>query len=67
MMAATLSSSLLGILLQLVPNREHLDKAISEAILEIQRYAELSPSLGLAAKTILDVDSRRQALLSEPC
>ncbi|KFA55606.1 hypothetical protein S40293_10021 [Stachybotrys chartarum IBT 40293] len=64
-MGATLSPSLLGILLTLVPHRENLDQIINDVVMEIEHYAVLAPSLGLIAKIIKEAELRRRTLLGE--
>lgn len=59
-MGASMSPSLLSILLTLVPHREALDQMINEVIMEVDRYAALAPSLGLAAEIIKEAEIRRQ-------
>ncbi|POR35221.1 Uncharacterized protein TPAR_04587 [Tolypocladium paradoxum] len=63
-MGASMSPSLLSILLTLVPHRDALDRIISEVILEVERYATLAPSLGLAAEIVKEAEVRRQAFLA---
>ncbi|KAH7328292.1 hypothetical protein B0I35DRAFT_346461 [Stachybotrys elegans] len=63
-MGATMSPSLLGILLTLVPHREALDQIINEVVLEIERYAMLAPSLRLASEIIKEAEARRRAYLN---
>lgn len=62
-MGATMSPSLLSILLTLVPHREALDQIINEVVLEIEKYATLAPSLSLAAEIIKEAEVRRRAFL----
>lgn len=62
-MGATMSPSLLAILLTLVPHREALDQIINEVVLEIERYAVLAPSLNLAAEIIKEAEVRRRTFL----
>lgn len=63
-MGATMSSSLLSILLTVVPHQETLDQIINEVVMEIQRYAPLAPSLQLAADIIKEAEIRRRTFLS---
>ncbi|KAI8679700.1 hypothetical protein NCS57_00248500 [Fusarium keratoplasticum] len=65
-MGASMSPSLLGILLTLVPHREALDQIINEVVLEVERYATLAPSLSLAAEIIKEAEVRRRAFLGTP-
>ncbi|KAK7423448.1 hypothetical protein QQZ08_009017 [Neonectria magnoliae] len=62
-MGATMSPSLLAIMLTLVPHREALDQIINEVVLEIERYATLAPSLNLAAEIIKEAEVRRRTFL----
>jgi hypothetical protein len=63
-MGATMSPSLLSILLTLVPHREALDQIINEVVLEIERYAMLAPSLRLASEIIKEAEVRRRTFLN---
>ncbi|KAL6862710.1 hypothetical protein ACO1O0_002947 [Amphichorda felina] len=63
-MGATMSPSLLSILLTLVPHREALDQIINDVVMEIERYAMLAPSLSLAAEIIKEAEIRRRTFLS---
>ena len=63
-MGASMSPSLLSILLTLVPHREALDQIINEVVLEVERYAFLAPSLSLAAEIIKEAETRRRAFLA---
>ena len=63
-MGATMSPSLMSILLTLVHNRETIDHIINEVVLEIERYAMLAPSLSLAAEIIKEAEVRRRAFLN---
>lgn len=63
LMGASMSPSLLSILLTLVPGHEALDQIINEVVLEVERYANLAPSLGLAAEIIKEAEVRRRAFL----
>ncbi|KAF5008366.1 hypothetical protein FDECE_5350 [Fusarium decemcellulare] len=65
-MGASMSPSLLSILLTLVPHREALDQIINEVVLEVERYASLAPSLSLAAEIIKEAEVRRRAFLGTP-
>lgn len=62
-MGASMSPSLLSILLTLVPHREALDQIINEVVLEIEKYATLAPSLSLAAEIIKEAEVRRRTFL----
>ncbi|KEY71343.1 hypothetical protein S7711_10149 [Stachybotrys chartarum IBT 7711] len=64
-MGATLSPSLLSILLTLVPHRENLDQIINDVVMEVERYAVLAPSLSLVAEIIKEAELRRRTLLRE--
>ncbi|KEY74187.1 hypothetical protein S7711_00347 [Stachybotrys chartarum IBT 7711] len=63
-MGATMSPSLLSILLTLVPHREALDQIINDVVMEIERYAMLAPSLRLAAEIIKEAEARRRTFLN---
>lgn len=63
-MGATMSPSLMSILLTLVPHRESIDQMINEVVTEIERYAVLAPSLSLAAEIIKEAEIRRRTFLS---
>jgi len=63
-MGATMSPSLLSILLTLVPHREALDQIINDVVMEVERYAMLAPSLSLAAEIIKEAELRRRTFLS---
>ncbi|KAK4109867.1 hypothetical protein N656DRAFT_838707 [Canariomyces notabilis] len=63
-MGATMSPSLSSILWSLVPHREAIDQIINDVILEIERYAVLSPSLSLSAEIIKEAEVRRRTFLS---
>ncbi|RDA96210.1 hypothetical protein CP533_1701 [Ophiocordyceps camponoti-saundersi (nom. inval.)] len=63
-MGASMSPSLLGILLTLVPHREALERIIGEVVVEIERCAPLAPSLGLAAEIVKGADARRRTMLN---
>ncbi|KFH42960.1 Quinic acid utilization activator-like protein [Hapsidospora chrysogenum ATCC 11550] len=63
-MGATMSPSLLSILLTLVPHREALDQIINDVVMEVERYAMLAPSLSLAAEIIKEAELRRRSYLS---
>lgn len=63
-MGATMSPSLLSILLTLVPHREALDQIINDVVIEIERYAVLAPSLSLASEIIKEAEVRRRSFLS---
>lgn len=65
-MGASMSPSLLGILLTLVPSREALDQIINDVVLEVERYATLAPSLSLASEIIKEAEVRRRAFLGTP-
>ncbi|KLU82655.1 C6 zinc finger domain-containing protein [Magnaporthiopsis poae ATCC 64411] len=62
-MGATMSPSLMSILMTLVPHRETLDQIFSDVVVEIERYAVLAPSLSLAAEIIKEAEVRRRAFL----
>lgn len=63
-MGASMSPSLLSILLTLVPHRDALDEIINEVILEVERYAALAPSLNLAAEIVREAEVRRRGYLA---
>ncbi|UNI21608.1 hypothetical protein JDV02_007585 [Purpureocillium takamizusanense] len=63
-MGATMSPSLLSILLTLVSHRDALDELINGVIAEVELYAALAPSLGLAAEIIKEAEVRRRAYLN---
>ncbi|KAL2023394.1 hypothetical protein VTK56DRAFT_2751 [Thermocarpiscus australiensis] len=63
-MGATMSPSLNSILYSLVPHREAIDQIINDVIMEIERYAVLSPSLSLSAEIIKEAEVRRRTFLS---
>lgn len=63
-MGATMSPSLMSILLTLVPHRDTIDQMINDVVVEIERYAVLAPSLSLAAEIIKEADVRRRTFLS---
>ncbi|KAJ9160966.1 hypothetical protein NKR19_g2801 [Coniochaeta hoffmannii] len=63
-MGATMSPSLMSILLTLVPHRESIDQMINEVVTEIERYAVLAPSLSLGAEIIKEAEIRRRTFLS---
>jgi hypothetical protein len=63
-MGATMSPSLMTIMLTLVPHRETIDQIITDVVTEIERYAVLAPSLSLAAEIIKEAEMRRRAFLS---
>jgi len=60
-MGATMSPSLLSILLTLVSHRDALDELINAVI---EHYAALAPSLSLAAEIIKEAEVRRRAYLN---
>lgn len=62
-MGATMSPSLQGLVLGLVPNRAALDKIIQGVIDEIGRYAVLAPSINLAADIVKEAEMRRRSFL----
>lgn len=62
-MGASMSPSLLSILLTLVPHQEALDRIIQDVVAEMERYAVLAPSLSLAAEIIKEAEARRQTFL----
>lgn len=62
-MGASMSPSLLGILLNLV-TQEALDQIINNVILEIELYSALAPSLSLASEIIKEAEVRRRTFLS---
>ncbi|OAA81166.1 Zn(2)-C6 fungal-type DNA-binding domain protein [Akanthomyces lecanii RCEF 1005] len=63
-MGATMSPSLQGLVLGLVPNRAALDRIIQDVINELGRYAVLAPSINLAADIVKEAELRRRAFLS---
>ncbi|KAL3955793.1 hypothetical protein ACCO45_011356 [Purpureocillium lilacinum] len=63
-MGATMSPSLLSILLTLVSHRDALDELINGVIAEVEHYAALAPSLSLAAEIIKEAEVRRRAYLN---
>ncbi|CAI4216880.1 unnamed protein product [Parascedosporium putredinis] len=63
-MGATMSPSLMSILLTLVHSRETIDHIINEVVMEIERYSMLAPSLSLAAEIIKEAEVRRRAFLN---
>ncbi|OIW32064.1 hypothetical protein CONLIGDRAFT_251076 [Coniochaeta ligniaria NRRL 30616] len=63
-MGATMSPSLMSILLTLVPHRESIDQMINDVVTEIERYSVLAPSLSLAAEIIKEAEIRRRTYLS---
>ncbi|GAB1318989.1 Echinocandin B biosynthetic cluster transcription factor ecdB [Madurella fahalii] len=63
-MGATMSPSLSTILWSLVPHREAIDQIINDVVMEIERYAVLSPSLSLSAEIIKEAEVRRRTFLS---
>ncbi|KAK4103589.1 hypothetical protein N658DRAFT_280147 [Parathielavia hyrcaniae] len=63
-MGATMSPSLSTILWSLVPHREAIDQIINDVVMEIERYAVLSPSLSLSAEIIKEAEARRRTFLS---
>jgi hypothetical protein len=63
-MGATMSPSLSAILWSLVPHREAIDQIINDVVMEIERYAVLSPSLSLSAEIIKEAEVRRRTCLS---
>ncbi|ODA76384.1 hypothetical protein RJ55_08230 [Drechmeria coniospora] len=63
-MGASLSPSLLAILLTLVPHRDALDEIICEVVAEVQLYSALAPSLSLAAEIVKEAELRRRAMLT---
>jgi hypothetical protein len=63
-MGATMSPSLMSIMLTLVPHRDSIDQMINEVVTEIERYAVLAPSLSLAAEIIKEAEIRRRTFLS---
>ncbi|KAG8669244.1 hypothetical protein FPOAC2_08566 [Fusarium poae] len=65
-MGATMSPSLLNILLTLVPTREALDQIINDVVMEVERYATLAPSLSLASEMLKEAEVRRRAFLGTP-
>lgn len=62
-MGATMSPSLYSLLLALVPQRQVIDHIINDVVLEIECYAPLAPSLGLAAEIIREAEVRRRAFV----
>lgn len=63
-MGATMSPSLQGLVLGLVPDRAALDEIIQNVIDELGRYAVLAPSINLAADIVKEAEMRRRAFLS---
>jgi hypothetical protein len=63
-MGATMSPSLMSILLTLVPHRESIDQMINDVVTEIERYSVLAPSLSLGAEIIKEAEIRRRTFLS---
>ncbi|KAK3990039.1 hypothetical protein QBC44DRAFT_74285 [Cladorrhinum sp. PSN332] len=63
-MGATMSPSLSSILWSLVPHRETIDQIINEVVVEIERYAVLSPSLSLSSEILKEAEVRRRAYLN---
>lgn len=63
-MGATMSPSLQGLVLGLVPDRAALDKIIQDVIDELGRNAVLAPSINLAADIVKEAEMRRRAFLS---
>lgn len=63
-MGATMSPSLMNILLTLVPHRDTIDQIINDVVVEIERYAVLAPSLSLAAEIVKEAEVRRRAFLN---
>ncbi|KAM3502151.1 hypothetical protein MY10362_005048 [Beauveria mimosiformis] len=63
-MGATMSPSLQGLVLSLVPDKAALDKIIQDVIDEIGRCAVLAPSINLAADIVKEAELRRRAFLS---
>ncbi|KAM3505795.1 hypothetical protein MY11210_007834, partial [Beauveria gryllotalpidicola] len=63
-MGATMSPSLQGLVLSLVPDKAALDKIIQDVIDEIGRCAVLAPSINLAAGIVKEAELRRRAFLS---
>lgn len=60
LMGSSMSPSLMGILLTIVPHQKALDDLINEVIMEVQNYASLAPSLRLAVEIIKEAEVRRQ-------
>lgn len=63
-MGASMSPSLMSILLTLVPHRDSIDQMINDVVTEIERYSVLAPSLSLAAEIIKEAELRRRTFLS---
>ncbi|CAJ2513886.1 Uu.00g020050.m01.CDS01 [Anthostomella pinea] len=63
-MGATMSPSLLNILLTLVPHRDTVDQIISDVIIDIEKTAVLAPSLSLASEIIKEAEVRRRTFLN---
>lgn len=63
-MGATMSPSLQGLVLGLVPDRAALDGIIQGVIDELGRYAVLAPSINLAADIVKEAELRRRAFLN---
>lgn len=62
-MGATMSPSLQGIVLSLVPDSKALDDIMDKIVAEVGLYADLAPSLRLAFEIIRDADARRRKYL----
>jgi hypothetical protein len=63
-MGATMSPSLSNILMTLVSHRDAIDQIINDVIVEIERYAVLSPSLSLSVEILKEAEVRRRAFLT---
>ncbi|KAL2267688.1 hypothetical protein VTJ83DRAFT_4965 [Remersonia thermophila] len=63
-MGATMSPSLSTILWSLVAHREAIDQIINDVVMELERYAVLSPSLSLASEILKEAEVRRRTFLS---
>ena len=63
-MGATMSPSLMSILLTIVPHPETIDQIINDVVVEIERYTVLSPSLSLSAEILKEAEVRRRTFLS---
>jgi hypothetical protein len=63
-MGATMSPSLSTILWSLVSHREAIDQIINDVVMELERYAVLSPSLSLASEILKEAEVRRRTFLS---
>lgn len=62
-MGATMSPSLSNILGTLVPHLDTVDAIINDVVMEVERYANLAPSLALSAEIIREAEMRRRSFL----